>query len=88
MRQNAIKALSNPTNVKFRDLCSICDKHFGQPKQRGDHRMYKTRFAAQGIINIQPDKKSSKMAKPYQVRQVKMALTCMLETEDKEDEQS
>ncbi len=33
----------NPTNVRFTDLCKVCDHYFGKARQSGSsHRIYKT----------------------------------------------
>ena len=53
---------------------------------KGDHRIYKTVYADNRIVNIQPDKNSKKMAKPYQVKLVKTLLVRMLEEEVSEYE--
>lgn len=63
--------LGNPTNVQFSDLCKICDYYFGQPRQKGDHRVYKTPWKGDPRINIQND---NGKAKAYQVRQVVKAI--------------
>lgn len=66
------KARANPKNVRFKDLCHICDHYFGPPRQRGSsHRVYKTPWPGNPRVNIQNDKG---MAKAYQVRQVLMAI--------------
>ena len=36
------KQLSNPRNVKFDDLLKICMKHFGNPRIKGSHHIFKT----------------------------------------------
>jgi hypothetical protein len=62
----------NPANVKYADLCRICDHYFGKPRQRGtSHRVYKMPWAGDPRVNIQ--RKGNK-AKPYQVKQVLKAL--------------
>jgi hypothetical protein len=33
--------LRNPQDVRFRDLCKVCDYYFGAPRQGGtSHRVY------------------------------------------------
>ncbi len=69
-------------NCKFGDLKHICDKRFtefGKPKGKGDHMYYKTPWKGDPLVNIQPDNKNKKDAKPYQVRQVIKALYRLLE---------
>ncbi|MCL4415484.1 MAG: toxin HicA [Actinobacteria bacterium] len=63
--------LSNPKNVKFDDLLKICIKHFGNPRTKGSHHIFKTPWKGDPRINIQ---KEGKMAKPYQVKLVLKAL--------------
>jgi hypothetical protein len=62
----------NPKNVRFHDLCKVCDHFFGSPRQSGgSHRIYKTPWPGDPRVNIQDDKGK---AKAYQVRQVLKAL--------------
>lgn len=63
--------LKNPRNVKFKDLLNICEKHFGQPRIKGSHHIFKTPWKVDPRINIQKD---GKMAKSYQVKIVIKAL--------------
>ena len=63
--------LGNPTNVKFSDLCKICDYYFGESRQRGGHRIYKTPWKGDPRINIQ---NADGKAKAYQARQVVKAV--------------
>ena len=59
-------------NVRFTDLCKICDCYFGEARQKGSsHRVYKTPWRGDPRVNIQ--EKNGK-AKAYQVRQVIKAL--------------
>lgn len=63
---------SNPANVRFDDLCKICEKFFGKPrKASGSHVIYKTPWKGDPRINIQ-NKKGK--AKTYQVRTVIEAI--------------
>ncbi len=72
----------NPRNVRFRDLCKICDYYFGPPRQRGgSHRVYKTPWPGDPRVNIQNAKG---MAKAYQVRQVLVAIE-RLEAKDERE---
>jgi hypothetical protein len=63
--------LSNPANVSFKDLVSLCNHYFGEPRIRGSHFIFKTPWKGDPRINLQ---KSGKMAKPYQLRDVKKAI--------------
>ena len=62
----------NPRDVRFSDLCKVCDHFFGEPRQSGSsHRIYKTPWQGDPRINIQNHKGK---AKAYQVRQVLVAV--------------
>ena len=62
----------NPKDVKFKDLCKVCDHYFGEPRQESSsHRVYNTPWYGDPRVNIQNDKGN---AKAYQVRQVLKAL--------------
>ncbi|MEA2039505.1 MAG: toxin HicA [Thermodesulfobacteriota bacterium] len=66
------KMRRNPRQVRFKDLCKICDRFFGEPrKSSGSHRVYKTPWHGDPRINIQNHKGK---AKAYQVKQVLLAL--------------
>jgi hypothetical protein len=65
------KILDNPQNVKFYDLLNLCIKYFGNPRITGSHHIFKTPWKGSPFINIQ---KQGKMAKAYQVRDVKKAI--------------
>ena len=66
------KIQSNPVNVDFSDLVKICTEYFGQPRQSGSsHMTFKTPWPGDPRVNIQ--NKTGK-AKPYQVRQVLLAI--------------
>lgn len=69
----------NPKNVKYSDLCKVCDFYFGEARQSGSsHRVYKTPWKGDPRVNIQNSKGK---AKAYQVRQVLKAIE-RLEVED------
>ena len=62
----------NPKDVKFADLCKICEIFFGEPRQSASsHRIYKTPWQGDPRINIQNNKGK---AKAYQVKQVLLAI--------------
>ena len=62
----------NPQDVRFADLCRICDFYFGKARQRGSsHRIYRTPWPGDPRVNIQNHKGK---AKAYQVNQVLMAI--------------
>ena len=63
---------NSPGNVRFADLCTVCDHFFGTARQKGSsHRIYKTPWQRDPRINIQNDKGK---AKSYQVKQVIKAI--------------
>ena len=63
---------NNPKNVHYDDLFGVCCQCFGQPRQRsGSHAVFRTPWHGDPRINIQ---NSQGMAKPYQVRQVLLAI--------------
>jgi len=69
----------NPKNVRFKDLCKVCEHYFGLPRHKGSsHRIYRTPWPDNPRINIQSHKGK---AKAYQVRQVLAAIGNM-ESED------
>jgi hypothetical protein len=62
----------NPKDVRFSDLCKVCEKFFGKPrKSASSHRVYRTPWQGDPRINIQDHKGK---AKAYQVKQVLLAL--------------
>lgn len=61
----------NQTGVRFSDLAKVCRLYFGEPRQKGSHLIYRTRWHRMPIINIQDQ---GGEAKPYQVRQVLLAI--------------
>jgi hypothetical protein len=66
------KMRSNPSGVRFADICKVCDHFFGKARQSsGSHRVYKTPWIGDPRVNIQNDKGK---AKSYQVKQVIRAI--------------
>ena len=62
----------NPKDVKFADLCKVCDNFFGESRQSASsHRIYTTPWQGDPRINIQNHKGKAKV---YQVKQVLLAL--------------
>jgi len=62
----------NPANIRFSELCKICEHFFGEARQLGgSHRIYKTPWQGDPRVNIQ---NSSGKAKVYQVKQVLKAI--------------
>jgi len=67
----------NPRNIKFSDICKVCDYYFGQPRQKDtSHRIYKATWIYPPLINIQNFKGK---AKEYQVKQTLDAIDRMEE---------
>jgi hypothetical protein len=67
-----IQMRRNPIDVRFSELCRICDHFFGEPRQKKScHRVYKTPWQGDPRVNIQNDKGK---AKAYQVKQVLLAI--------------
>lgn len=63
----------NPKDIRFTDLCKVCDSYFGKARQnKSSHRVYKTPWQGDPRINIQNYKGK---AKAYQVKQVLEAIT-------------
>jgi len=66
---------SNPKGVRFNDLRKVCEHYFGKPRRGGtSHCVFKTPWPGDPRVNIQNDKGK---AKPYQVRQVLLAIQKM-----------
>ena len=62
----------SPKNVRFSELCRVCDHYFGKARHQGtSHRVYKTPWQGDPRVNIQNSKGK---AKAYQVRQVLRAI--------------
>ncbi|MBA4416836.1 MAG: toxin HicA [Syntrophus sp. (in: bacteria)] len=63
---------ANPSNIRFADLCRVCDYYFGKHRQgSSSHRIYKTPWKGDPRINIQNSKGK---AKAYQVKQILSAI--------------
>lgn len=62
----------NPKGIRFNDLKKVCAHYFGTPRQGGtSHCIFRTPWPGDPRVNIQNDKGK---AKPYQVRQVLLAI--------------
>ena len=69
------KMKANPNGVRFRELQKVCKYYFGEPRHSGtSHCIYKTPWPGDPRVNIQNQKG---IAKPYQVRQVLLAIEKM-----------
>jgi len=70
--EELVKQISrNPKDVRFVDICKVCEYYFGEARKKGSHCIYKTPWQGDPRINIQNDKGK---AKAYQVRQVLRAI--------------
>lgn len=58
-------------NTRFSNLVKICREHFGEPRTKGSHHIFKTPWPGDPRLNLQQDRGK---AKPYQVEQVIEAL--------------
>jgi hypothetical protein len=66
------KMRHSPSNVRFVDVCKVCEHYFGEPRQKSSsHRIFKVPWIAPPLINIQNFKGK---AKEYQVRQILGAI--------------
>ncbi|MDM8543122.1 toxin HicA [Desulfococcaceae bacterium HSG9] len=74
--KNFLKQIKkNSANVRFSDLCRVCDHYFGKARQSGSsHRIYKTPWQGDPRVNIQNNKGKAKV---YQVKQVLKAIERM-----------
>ena len=62
----------NPRDIRFSDLCRVCDHYFGDARQSsGSHRVYKTPWHGDPRVNIQNRRG---LARAYQVKQVLRAI--------------
>ncbi len=71
--ENILKQLKqNQANVRFADLCKVCDHYFGKARQSASsHRIYRTPWQGDPRVNIQDNKGK---AKACQVKQVILAV--------------
>jgi len=71
-----------PAQIRFSDLLKACTAYFGEPRQSGSsHAVFKTPWPGDPRVNIQNAKGK---AKPYQVRQVLLAIDRLEKMEDSE----
>jgi hypothetical protein len=76
---------SSPAQIRFADLYKVCVVYFGKPRHSASsHAVFKTPWPGDPRVNIQNDKGK---AKPYQVRQVLLAVERLQENNsiDKND---
>ena len=76
---------SSPAQIRFADLYKVCVAYFGEPRQSGSsHAVFKTPWPGDPRVYIQNFRGK---AKPYQVRQVLLALERMQGKEETEKPQ-
>ncbi len=79
-----IKELENEKNIRFSRLMTIAENFFGQPRNRGSsHYPFKVPWEGEPRINLQKGK--SGKAKPYQVKQVRLALMKLKQIQEGEN---
>ena len=72
--EKILAAMRASSNVRFSELCKVCDHYFGDARQAGtSHRVYKTPWVGDPRVNIQSGKGGK--AKMYQVAQVLKAVS-------------
>ena len=75
----------SPAQIRFADLYKVCVAFLGEPRQSGSsHAVFKTPWPGDPRVNIQNDKGK---AKPYQVRQVLLAVDRMVDKNKMEKSQ-
>lgn len=73
----------NPQDIRFSDLCRVCDHYFGDARQgSGSHRVYKTPWCGDPRVNIQNRRG---LAKAYQVKQVLRAIERVEKSDDTQE---
>ncbi len=83
--EEALKELESETNVRFTRLLKIAEIFFGKPRNRGtSHHPFKMPWQGEPRINLQKGKGGK--AKPYQVKQVKVALLKLRDMQRGEDD--
>lgn len=66
------KMVEQPNGVRFQELRKVCEHFFGAARQSGtSHAVFRMPWVGDPRVNIQDAKGK---AKPYQVRQVLMAI--------------
>ena len=66
------KMVEQPNGVRFEELRKVCEHFFGAARQSGtSHAVFRMPWVGDPRVNIQD---ANGKAKPYQVRQVLMAI--------------
>jgi len=75
-----VKMEKNPKDIRFSDLCRVCNHYFGKAHQDGtSHKVYKMPWQGDPRVNIQNSKGK---AKAYQVKQVLKAVEKLEDDDD------
>lgn len=61
----------NPRNIRFAELCKVCEAYFGKPRISGSHHYFRNIWSVDPRICLQRD---GSKAKEYQVQQVLKAI--------------
>ena len=74
--EDVLAQLQNNKNFHFKKLITICKAFLGEPRiGQGSHSyLFKTGRRGDPMLSLQPDEKNKKMAKPYQVDDVRKVL--------------
>jgi hypothetical protein len=79
----AIKELENEKNIRFNRLMTITEIFFGKSKNQGSsNHPFKVPWQGEPRINLQKGKDGK--AKPYQVKQVRLALIKLKEIQEEQ----
>ncbi len=79
----AIKELENEKNIRFNRLMTITENFLGKSRNKGSsHYPFKVPWQGEPRINLQKGKDGK--AKPYQVKQVRLALIKLKEIQEKQ----
>ncbi|MFE3442278.1 toxin HicA [Nocardia sp. NPDC059180] len=77
------KIAESPKNIRYEELYSVCQEHFGIPRQTGSsHAVFSTPWPGDPRVNIQEG--DGGKAKAYQVRQVLAAIDKLRQMEPEE----
>jgi len=75
-----------PASIRYADLHRVCVAYFGEPRQSGtSHAIFKTPWPGDPRVNIQ---NARGKAKPYQVRQVLLAIDRLVGINEPEKEET
>jgi len=66
-----------PAGIKFSDAAKVATYFFGEPRNSGSHRVFKTPWPGDPRINLQEGEAGK--AKAYQVRQLILAIDKLAE---------